>query len=69
MSRPDEFVPDVGTIANISSFGEDNLGNLFIVDLSGEVFEVVPEPPAYALGLLGLAAICLCAWRKRLAAE
>ncbi len=40
-----EFVPDVGDIDNIGSFGEDNAGNLFIVDLTdGDVFMVVPEP-------------------------
>ena len=28
----------------LSSFGEDALGNLYIVDLGGEVFKIVPEP-------------------------
>ncbi|MFQ5528339.1 MAG: PQQ-dependent sugar dehydrogenase [Thermoanaerobaculia bacterium] len=34
------FVPDVGSIDQIVSFGEDGFGNLYIVDLGGEVFRV-----------------------------
>ena len=34
------FVPDAGTIDQIVSFGEDGFGNLYIVDLGGEVFRV-----------------------------
>lgn len=37
-----DFTPDAGTIDQIVSFGEDNAGNLYIVDIAGEVFEVVP---------------------------
>ena len=55
------FVPAVGTIDLIVGFGEDSEGNLYIVDLGGEIFQVVPEPGALlqqiagALALLGLA--------------
>ncbi|NLE36783.1 MAG: PQQ-dependent sugar dehydrogenase, partial [Pirellulaceae bacterium] len=42
---PDEFIPDVGVINSIASFGEDNAGNLFIVDLGGEVFALPSTPP------------------------
>lgn len=51
----------LGRLATISSFGEDGLGNLYILDYrGGKVFEVVPEPSAYlilmgGLGLLWLA--------------
>ncbi len=38
--------PAVGTINSISSFGEDNAGNLYIVDLGGEVFRVIDTVPA-----------------------
>src|SRR5262249_5827953 len=31
------------------SFGEDGFGNLYIVDLNGSVFEIVPEPRIYAM--------------------
>lgn len=41
--RNPDFAPDAGTIGDIVSFGEDAAGNLFIVDIGGEVFMVVPE--------------------------
>ena len=47
--------PDVGTINSIASFGEDALGNLYIVDLGGEIFMVIPEPTSCVL--LGLGAL------------
>ena len=37
-----DFTPDAGTIDQIVSFGEDSAGNLYIVDITGEIFEVVP---------------------------
>ncbi|MEI9849669.1 MAG: PQQ-dependent sugar dehydrogenase [Sphingomonas sp.] len=37
-----DFTPDAGTIESIVSFGEDAAGNLFIVDIGGEIFMVVP---------------------------
>jgi hypothetical protein len=40
--RNADFAPDIGTIANLASFGEDAAGNLFIVDSDGEIFMVVP---------------------------
>ena len=43
-NRTAEMAPTVGAINDISSFGEDARGNLYIVDLGGEVFKVVPEP-------------------------
>jgi glucose/arabinose dehydrogenase len=43
------FTPDVGSIGSVSSFGEDEVGNLYVLDLDGEVF-LLPEPP----GLLSL---------------
>jgi hypothetical protein len=36
--RTTAFTPDVGAIGNISSFGEDDAGNLYIVDFDGEIF-------------------------------
>ncbi|MBX3449559.1 MAG: PQQ-dependent sugar dehydrogenase [Planctomycetaceae bacterium] len=35
-----QFRPDVGTIGRVSSFGEDNIGNLYIVDFDGDIFRV-----------------------------
>jgi glucose/arabinose dehydrogenase len=46
--RTAELAPNVGTIASISSFGEDAYGELYVCDLSGgEVFKIVPAggPP------------------------
>jgi glucose/arabinose dehydrogenase len=36
----DSIITDAGTIDEIASFGEDPDGNLFVVDLGGEVFEL-----------------------------
>lgn len=46
-----------GNLGNISSFGEGANGELFIVDLSGKVVQVVPEPASVWLMLGG--ALCL----------
>jgi glucose/arabinose dehydrogenase len=40
--RTSQIVPDVGAINNPSSFGEDAIGNLYIVDFDGEVFRLTP---------------------------
>ena len=41
--RTTELVPDVGSITNITSFGEDGAGELYIVDHGGEIFKVLEE--------------------------
>lgn len=56
------FAPDIGSIDLIASFGEDADGNLYIVDLGGEVYMIVPEPGAAGL-LIG--AVLLLLGRKR----
>ena len=38
-----QLVPNVGVYNQIVSFGEDGEGNLYIVDLDGEVFKVGPD--------------------------
>lgn len=40
--RNQDFMPDAGTIDQLVSFGVDGAGNLYIVDIAGEIFEVVP---------------------------
>lgn len=40
--RNQDFTPDAGTIDQLVSFGLDGVGNLYIVDIAGEIFEVVP---------------------------
>jgi len=37
----DVLTTDVGTISNISSFGEDAAGNLYVCDLNGELYRLV----------------------------
>ena len=55
----DDFDPPEADIDFIVSFGEDAVGNLYLVDLvNGEVFrviEVIPPPPVPGLTLPGLA--------------
>jgi glucose/arabinose dehydrogenase len=46
-----DFLPNAGRFDNIVSFGEDQLGNLYLVDLDGEIFVIEPEP-----GTSGMAA-------------
>jgi glucose/arabinose dehydrogenase len=40
--RSSQIVTDAGSIANISSFGEDGFGNLYLVDFDGEIFRLTP---------------------------
>ena len=45
-NREDDLEPDLpnqGSIGSISSFGEDARGELYIVDLGGEVFKILPD--------------------------
>ena len=53
------------TLGGVSSFGEDQDGNVYVVNLGGEVFRIVPEPSSVAVGLLGLSAAA--GRRRRLA--
>lgn len=39
------LTPDVGTFDRVVSFGEDMAGNLYIVDLDGDLFRLVTTPP------------------------
>ncbi|MEO1015693.1 MAG: PQQ-dependent sugar dehydrogenase [Pseudomonadota bacterium] len=38
----DALAPDAGSLSSIVSFGEDNAGNLFILTIGGDVFQIVP---------------------------
>jgi glucose/arabinose dehydrogenase len=40
--RTESFAPASGTIGNISSFGQDQARNLYIVDYDGEIFVIEP---------------------------
>lgn len=37
-----DFTPDAGTIDQLVSFGEDTAGNLYLIDLDGDIFRVNP---------------------------
>jgi glucose/arabinose dehydrogenase len=41
-NRTQFIFPDRGTVDSISAFGEDAFGELYIVDLGGEIFKLVP---------------------------
>jgi hypothetical protein len=41
------------------AFGEDAAGEIYVVDLFGEIFRLVPEPGAGAAGAAALAALAL----------
>jgi glucose/arabinose dehydrogenase len=53
--RTSQIVPNVGTIDLPASFGEDGRGNLYIVDILGEVFRLTPTVTSSDVGdtLLG----------------
>lgn len=61
-----QLTPDVGSLTGITSFGEDAIGNLYIVTIGGDVFQIVPEPTT--AGLLALASLALLRSRRPLAA-
>ena len=41
--RTSQIAPDTGTISSPASFGEDARGNLYIVDIGGDVFRLTPS--------------------------
>jgi len=54
-----ELDPPDTTINEIVGFGEDAMGNLYIVDYGGQVFRIVSKFPAPSLGTPQLAALAL----------
>jgi hypothetical protein len=51
-------------INRISSFGEDGFGNLYAVDIGGQIFALVPEPSSWAMLLAGALALLPLARRR-----
>jgi hypothetical protein len=43
--RNQDFAPDAGAFNNIASFGTDQAGNVYFVDLDGEIFILEAVPP------------------------
>lgn len=58
----DLFTPDQGSINYITSFGEDNDGNLLIVDGDGELYQLMPGPVPIRSDLDGDGAIGIGDW-------
>jgi glucose/arabinose dehydrogenase len=59
------FIPDFGTLGEISSFGEDGARNLYVTTVGGDVFRLTPlavTPGAAGLGPLLPAALAAAAW-------
>ncbi len=52
--RTAELVPNIGSINNISSFGEDAAGEIYIVDIDGEIFKIIPDNPPTEFTILPL---------------
>jgi autotransporter-associated beta strand protein len=44
MDLTSQLAPNAGAYNQIVSYGEDSEGNLYVVDLDGEVFKIGPEP-------------------------
>jgi hypothetical protein len=58
------YTPDTGTITSVTSFGEDDSGSLYVLDLGGDVF-FLPEPGAVAMQLPGVALVFALARTRR----
>jgi glucose/arabinose dehydrogenase len=57
--------PDGFGARSIVGFGEDDAGELHLVDVAGSVYRIVPEPGPEALAVSALAAVgALAIWRK-----
>jgi glucose/arabinose dehydrogenase len=41
--RTQDFIPDAGTVNSIVAFGTDTAGNVYIVDIGGEIFRIEPQ--------------------------
>lgn len=60
--------PDEGSLNSIGGQGEDNLGNLYLLSLSGDVYKFVPEPSAAMLAAAALVVGVVLRTRRRLPA-
>lgn len=50
---------------NVSSFAEDSLGNLFVIDYNGTIYQIVPAPEPVSIGFAIVGALTLCSMLKR----
>lgn len=49
--RTEELIPDQGVIGQFTTFGEDAQGEIYVVDIDGEIFKIVPARAATHLVL------------------
>jgi len=56
--RTSELTPDVGSISSISGFGEDASGEIYVCDLGGEVFKIIPQAASGAC-CVGTSGTCI----------
>ena len=56
--RTSELTPDVGSIGSVVGFGEDANGEIYICDLGGEVFKIIPEAASGAC-CIGTSGTCI----------
>jgi hypothetical protein len=64
VNRTTELAPDAGAFSDIVAFGEGGAGEVYIVDLDGEVF-LIPEPAEPLLLACGAAALLALAPRAQ----
>ena len=48
--RTGQLVADIGSVGSPSSFGEDGRGNLYVVDIGGEIFRLTPVTTSADVG-------------------
>jgi hypothetical protein len=66
VDRSAELAPgDGSSIDELTAFGEDAEGEVYLVDKGGELFRVLPEPPAPARSLAAALSLALAAWQRR----
>ena len=41
----DQLTPNIGSVNNVASFGEDAIGNLYVVDFDGDIFRFISSNP------------------------
>jgi glucose/arabinose dehydrogenase len=64
--QTDVLAPAQGDIRDISSFGEDGLGHLYVIDRAdGEVFRIVPEATGGVAPLVALLSASLASRRRQ----
>jgi glucose/arabinose dehydrogenase len=44
--RTGQISPDAGSVNNPASFGQDGAGNLYLVDIDGDIFRLTPNAPS-----------------------